>query len=208
MVIPWVGFPLADVLKRVEPTRRAKYVEFPTLLDPEQMPGTAPAVPRLAVRRGPAHRRGDAPADDPRGGTLRRGRCRTRTARRSGWSCRGSTASRASSPSSRSAFVQTQPPTTWNEAAPNEYGFYANVNPTVDHPRWSQATERRIGELFRRDTLPFNGYGDEVAGLYAGMDLTSGFWDGDAGRRRAGAPPPPPLCGCQAGEGGGGGKRR
>ena len=68
-------------------------------------------------------------------------------------------------------FVETQPPTTWNRSAPGEYGFYANVNPNVDHPRWTQASERRIGELGRRKTLPFNGYADQVASLYSGMDL-------------------------------------
>jgi methionine sulfoxide reductase catalytic subunit len=72
-------------------------------------------------------------------------------------------------------FTDTQPKTTWALAAPNEYGFYANVNPSVDHPRWSQATERRIGDLGRRRTLPFNGYEEEVAGLYAGMDLRKSF---------------------------------
>jgi sulfoxide reductase catalytic subunit YedY len=73
------------------------------------------------------------------------------------------------------SFVEKEPPTSWNIAAPNEYGFYANVNPTVDHPRWSQQTERRIGELFRRKTMPFNGYGDQVASLYAGMDLRKNY---------------------------------
>ncbi len=72
-------------------------------------------------------------------------------------------------------FLEKQPRNTWNIAAPNEYGFYANVNPAVDHPRWSQKRERRIGELFRRDTLPFNGYADQVASLYAGMDLRANF---------------------------------
>ena len=72
-------------------------------------------------------------------------------------------------------FTETQPPTTWNLSAPNEYGFYANVNPEVDHPRWSQATERRIGEFQRRKTLPFNGYAEQVAGLYSGMDLRREF---------------------------------
>jgi len=71
--------------------------------------------------------------------------------------------------------VEKKPPNTWNLAAPNEYGFYANVNPAVDHPRWSQATERRIGDLSRRPTLPFNGYGEEVAGLYSGMNLRKNF---------------------------------
>ena len=75
----------------------------------------------------------------------------------------------------RLTFVETMPPTTWNRSAPNEYGFYANVNPAVDHPRWSQARERRIGEFFRRDTLPFNGYAEQVAGLYTGMDLMKWF---------------------------------
>jgi sulfoxide reductase catalytic subunit YedY len=72
-------------------------------------------------------------------------------------------------------FVKSQPPTTWNIAAPNEYGFYSNVNPHVDHPRWSQAKERRLGDIFRRDTLMFNGYGDQVAAMYAGMDLKRNF---------------------------------
>jgi sulfoxide reductase catalytic subunit YedY len=73
------------------------------------------------------------------------------------------------------SFVEKEPPTSWNIAAPNEYGFYANVNPTVDHPRWSQQTERRIGELFRRKTMPFNGYGNQVASLYTGMDLRKNY---------------------------------
>ncbi|MDE0456958.1 MAG: protein-methionine-sulfoxide reductase catalytic subunit MsrP, partial [Chromatiales bacterium] len=72
-------------------------------------------------------------------------------------------------------FTEEEPPTTWNLAAPREYGFYSNVNPQVDHPRWSQKRERRIGELFKRDTLMFNGYADEVAGLYAGMDLAANY---------------------------------
>jgi sulfoxide reductase catalytic subunit YedY len=72
-------------------------------------------------------------------------------------------------------FVKSQPPTTWNIAAPNEYGFYSNVNPHVDHPRWSQAKERRLGDILRRDTLMFNGYGDQVAGMYTGMDLKKNF---------------------------------
>ena len=75
----------------------------------------------------------------------------------------------------RISFVEQMPPTAWNVEAPGEYGFYANVNPNVDHPRWSQKRERRIGEFFRRETLPFNGYADEVASLYAGMDLTKWF---------------------------------
>jgi sulfoxide reductase catalytic subunit YedY len=75
----------------------------------------------------------------------------------------------------RNSLVEQQPPTTWNLAAPDEYGFYANVNPAVDHPRWSQATERRIGDFLRRPTLPFNGYAEQVASLYAGMDLRRSF---------------------------------
>jgi sulfoxide reductase catalytic subunit YedY len=75
----------------------------------------------------------------------------------------------------RISFVAEEPPTSWNRYAPREYGFYSNVNPEVDHPRWSQATERRLGEFLRRDTLPFNGYGDQVAALYAGMDLKKFF---------------------------------
>jgi sulfoxide reductase catalytic subunit YedY len=75
----------------------------------------------------------------------------------------------------RMTFTTHEPPTAWNKAAPNEYGFYSNVNPTVDHPRWSQAKERRIGEFLKRPTLMFNGYGDQVASLYAGMDLKKNF---------------------------------
>ena len=97
--------------------------------------------------------------------------CRTRTARRSGWSCPGSTASRASSRSCGIRLAAKQPVSSWQASAPQEYGFYSNVNPDVDHPRWSQARERRIGEFLKRKTLMFNGYADQVAGLYAGMDL-------------------------------------
>ena len=102
-------------------------------------------------------------------------RCRRRMARPSGWSRRGNTVSRASNPSSKSNWWPTQPRTTWSEYAPNEYGFYANVNPHVDHPRWSQATEQRIGESGRRPTLMFNGYEEQVGHLYAGMDLRKNF---------------------------------
>ena len=102
-------------------------------------------------------------------------RCRHRMARPSGWSYRGNTVSRGSKSIVKIKLVATQPRTTWSMQAPNEYGFYANVNPQVDHPRWSQATEQRIGESGRRPTLMFNGYAEQVADLYAGMDLRANF---------------------------------
>ena len=98
-----------------------------------------------------------------------------RMARPCGWWCRGSTDSRASNRWSKSGWWSSQPPTTWNITNSHEYGFYSNVNPQVDHPRWSQGNERRLGELRRRPTLMFNGYGDQVAQLYAGMDLKKNF---------------------------------
>ena len=175
MVIPWVGFPLGDLIKRFEPTPRAKFVEFTTLNDSRQMPGVRSPVLNWPYRRRPASRRGDAPAHHPRRRPLRRASCPTRTARRSGWSCRGSTASRESSRSSASDSSSASPSARGSSRTPGEYGFYSNVNPEVDHPRWSQATERRIGEFFKRKTLMFNGYADQVAGLYAGMDLRKNF---------------------------------
>ena len=119
MVVPWVGFPLADVLKRFEPTSKAKYVGFrDRLFDPEQMPGQKPRVPGLALRRGAAHRRGHASRSRCwRSGCTARC-CRTRTARRCAWWCPGSTASRASSPSCRIRFTENEPPTSWNVTAP------------------------------------------------------------------------------------------
>jgi sulfoxide reductase catalytic subunit YedY len=174
MVIPWVGFPLGDLLRRLEPTSRAKYVAFTTLLDPEQMPGQRrgildwPYVEGLRIDEA-MHPLTilvvglyGKPLPNQNGAPLR-----LVVPWKYGFKGIKSIVS--------IRLQEAQPPTTWSLAAPNEYGFYANVNPAVDHPRWSQATERRIGELRRRPTLPFNGYGEQVASLYAGMDLRVNF---------------------------------
>jgi methionine sulfoxide reductase catalytic subunit len=174
MVIPWVGFPLGDLLKRLEPTSRAKYIAFTTLLDPQQMPDQRrhvlewPYVEGLRIDEAMhplallASGLYGKKLPNPNGAPLR-----LVVPWKYGFKGIKSIV--------KISLTETQPPTTWNIAAPNEYGFYANVNPAVDHPRWSQATERRIGELRRRPTLPFNGYGEQVAGLYAGMDLRRFF---------------------------------
>jgi sulfoxide reductase catalytic subunit YedY len=165
-----VGFPLAALLRRVEPTSRAKYVAFTTLHDPEQMPGQRrplldwPYVEGLRIDE--AMHPLTLVASGLYGRTLPNQNgapLRLVVPWKYGFKGIKSIV--------RVRLVETEPPTTWSRAAPREYGFYANVNPAVDHPRWSQATERRIGELRRRPTLPFNGYADDVAHLYAGMDL-------------------------------------
>jgi sulfoxide reductase catalytic subunit YedY len=174
MVVPWLGFPLAELVKRVEPTSRAKYVAFTTLLDIEQMPGEAGATLDWPYTEG--LRLDEAthplaflavglygrPLPNQNGAPLR-----LVVPWKYGFKGIKSIV--------KMRFVEEQPNTTWSRAAPREYGFYANVNPDVDHPRWSQATERRIGELGRRKTLPFNGYADQVASLYSGMDLRKLF---------------------------------
>src|SRR5258707_598746 len=165
MVIPWLGFPLASLVKKVEPTSRAKYLAFTTLLDPKQMPAQRsrvldwPYVEGLRIDEAThplallAIGLYGKPLPNQNGAPLR-----LVVPWKYGFKGIKSIV--------KIRFVEEQPPTTWNIAAPNEYGFYANVNPEVDHPRWSQATERRIGELRRRQTLPFNGYGELVARLY------------------------------------------
>lgn len=174
MVIPWLGFPLASLIRRLEPTSRAKYVAFTTLLDPTQLPGQKSDVldwpyveglrideamhPLTLLATGIYGR----PLLGQNGAPLR-----LVVPWKYGFKGIKSIV--------RMAFTEERPPTTWSLAAPREYGFYANVNPEVDHPRWSQATERRIGEWSRRPTLPFNGYADQVGSLYAGMDLRANF---------------------------------
>ena len=170
MVVPWMGFPLRDLIRRLEPTSKAKFVEFTTLHDPAQMPGQRGGI--LDWPYVEALRMDEAlhpltlmvtgvygkPLPNQNGAPLR-----LIVPWKYGFKGGKSIV--------RIRFTERQPATTWNITAPDEYGFYANVNPAVDHPRWSQARERRIGELFRRPTLPFNGYATEVASLYAGMDL-------------------------------------
>jgi len=174
MVIPWVGFSLGDLLRRLEPTSRAKYVAFTTLLDPEQLPEQRghlldwPYVEGLRLDE----------AMHPLA-ILAVGLYGKVLPNQNGAPLRLVVPWKYGFKGIKSIvkirLTEEQPPTTWNLAAPREYGFYANVNPAVDHPRWSQATERRLGEFRRRPTLPFNGYAEQVADLYAGMDLRRSF---------------------------------
>jgi sulfoxide reductase catalytic subunit YedY len=174
MVIPWVGFPFGDLIRKLEPTSRAKYVELTTLKDSEQLPGQSDDVlpwPYVeGLRLDEALHPLTLLAAGLYGKTLPvQNGAPLRLVVPWKYGFKGVKAI------VKINFVATQPATTWSNAAPSEYGFYANVNPEVDHPRWSQATERRIGELERRRTLAFNGYGEEVASLYRGMDLRRSF---------------------------------
>ncbi len=174
MVIPWVGFPVNDLIKRVEPTSKAKYIQFVTLYDPERMPGQNRAVLDWPYVEGLRMDEAMHPltifAVGLYGKTL---------PGQNGAPLRLVVPWKYGFKSIKSIvkirFVENQPPTAWSISAPNEYGFYSNVNPTVDHPRWSQARERRIGEWLKRKTLMFNGYADQVAHLYKGMDLRRYF---------------------------------
>ena len=174
MVIPWIGFPLAELIKRVEPTGRAKFVEFTTLHDPKRMPGQRSAVLDWPYVEGLRLDEAMHPLTilavglygevlpNPNGAPVR-----LVVPWKYGFKSIKSIV--------RIRLVEQQPVSTWMRAAPREYGFYSNVNPAVDHPRWSQARERRIGEFINRKTLPFNGYADQVAQMYAGMDLKKFF---------------------------------
>ena len=178
MVIPWVGFPLANFIKRCEPTSNAKFVEFTTMYDPAQMPGT-----RLPPAFGGLHwpyvegLRMDE-AMNPLA-ILGVGLYGEVLPNQDGAPFRLVVPWKYGFKSIKSIvkirFVEKQPLNTWQDQAANEYGFYSNVNPDVNHPRWSQATERRIGEFFKRKTLMFNGYGAQVASMYAGMDLKKNY---------------------------------
>ena len=174
MVIPWVGFPLAEILKEVEPTADAKYVRFETLYDPEQMPGqnsrwySWPYIEGLRL---------DEAMHDLT--LLATGIYGQSLTSQNGAPVRLVVPWKYGFKSIKSIvkidLVDEMPTSLWMTAAPNEYGFYANVNPEVNHPRWSQASERRIGESGRRETLMFNGYAEEVAHLYDGMNLTANY---------------------------------
>ncbi|MEO8501572.1 MAG: protein-methionine-sulfoxide reductase catalytic subunit MsrP [Vicinamibacteria bacterium] len=174
MVIPWRGIPLADVIKRAEPMASAKYVAFTTLMDPKQMPGQQLGVLDWPYTEGLRLDEALHPlallATGVYGRTLPNQNgapIRLVTPWKYGFKGIKSIV--------RMTFTDKQPKTAWNVSAPQEYGFYSNVNPAVDHPRWSQAKERRIGDFLRRPTLPFNGYADQVASLYAGMDLKKNY---------------------------------
>jgi len=174
MVIPWIGIPLNSVIKAVEPSSKAKFVAFETLYDPRQMPGQRRSVLEWPYVEGLRMDEAMHPLT-----ILAVGLYGETLPNQDGAPIRLVVPWKYGFKSIKSIvrikFVEKQPPTTWNISAPNEYGFYSNVNPQVDHPRWSQAKERRIGEFFKRPTLMFNGYGDQVVGLYAGMDLRKYF---------------------------------
>ena len=175
MIIPWIGFPLNALLKRVEPTSQAKFVEFATLQDPEQFPGQKPGLFGYSSLEWPyveGLRMDEAlhPLT-----LLTVGMYGKVLPNQNGAPVRVVIPWKYGFKSAKSIvrirLVADQPKTAWEKAASQEYGFYSNVNPNVSHPRWSQATERRIGEFRRRNTLVFNGYADQVASLYTGMDL-------------------------------------
>jgi sulfoxide reductase catalytic subunit YedY len=174
MVIPWQGIPLVDMIRRFEPLPSAKYVAFTTLLRPSEMPGQRREIlpwPYVeGLRMDEAMHPLTLMVTGLYGKTL---------PNQNGAPLRLIVPWKYGFKGIKSIvkidFVERQPPTTWNISNPNEYGFYANVNPTVDHPRWTQSRERRIGEFRRRPTLMFNGYGDQVAQLYTGMDLRKSY---------------------------------
>ena len=171
MVIPWIGFELSHLIKAVEPTNNAKYIQFVTLFDPEQMPGQHRGVLDWPYVEGLRMDEAMNPLT-----IMGVGLYGEVMPNQNGAPIRLVVPWKYGFKSGKSIvkirFVEEEPPTAWNMAAPQEYGFYSNVNPTVNHPRWSQASERRIGDFFRRKTLMFNGYEEQVAHLYKGMDLT------------------------------------
>lgn len=171
MVIPWVGIELASVLKRFQPTSKAKYVQFFTIYDPKNLPGQKRPTLEWPYREGLRMDEAMHPLSIFAVGLYGR-----ELPNQNGAPLRLVVPWKYGFKSIKSIvsirFTEEQPATTWNTSSPREYGFYSNVNPAVDHPRWSQKRERRIGEFLKRETLPFNGYADEVASLYAGMDLS------------------------------------
>jgi sulfoxide reductase catalytic subunit YedY len=174
MVIPWVGFSLSELIKRAEPTSKAKFVEFTTLADPAQMPGVRSPVLDWPYTEGLRIDEAMHPLT-----LLTFGLYGEVLPNQNGAPVRVIVPWKYGFKSAKSLvrirFVEQMPTTSWMKAGPSEYGFYSNVNPAVDHPRWSQAKERRIGEFLKRPTLPFNGYAEQVAGLYTGMNLQKFF---------------------------------
>jgi sulfoxide reductase catalytic subunit YedY len=170
MVIPWIGWSLAHLIRHVEPTGNAKFVEFTTLADPQQMPQLSSRLLDWPYTDGLRLDEAMHPLT-----LLAFGLYGEILPNQNGAPLRLVVPWKYGfkGPKSivRIRFVERAPVSTWMRSSPREYGFYANVNPNVDHPRWSQARERRIGEFFKRKTLLFNGYGDQVASMYAGMDL-------------------------------------
>jgi sulfoxide reductase catalytic subunit YedY len=174
MVIPWVGVPLGEVIKRFEPTSKAQFLHFTTLLDAEQMPGQRRSVLKWPYVEGLRMDEAMHPL-----AILAVGLYGEVLPNQNGAPLRLVVPWKYGFKSIKSIvrmrFVEQQPVSSWELAAPHEYGFYSNVNPDVPHPRWSQARERRIGEFSKRKTLMFNGYADQVAHLYTGMDLKKYF---------------------------------
>jgi methionine sulfoxide reductase catalytic subunit len=170
MVIPWLGVPLASILKEFKPTSKAKYVAFKTLHDPSQMPGQNRSVLQWPYREGLRIDEAMNPLT-----LVAVGMYGKTMPNQNGAPVRLVLPWKYGYKSIKSIvsieFTEEQPRTSWSMYSEREYGFYSNVNPEVDHPRWSQAKERRIGEFFKRDTLMFNGYEEEVAALYDDMDL-------------------------------------
>jgi sulfoxide reductase catalytic subunit YedY len=173
IVVPWVGFSLSELIKRAEPLGKAKFVEFTTLNDPKQMPGVRVPVLDWPYVEGLRMDEAMHPL-----ALLCFGMYGEALPNQDGAPLRMVVPWKYGFKSAKAIvrvrFTEEQPVNTWNKAASNEYGFYSNVNPNVDHPRWSQAKERRLGEFFKRPTLMFNGY-DQVASLYSGMDLKKYF---------------------------------
>jgi len=174
MVIPWLGIPLGSILSSLQPTSKAKYVAFKTLHDPVRMPGQQRSVLNWPYREGLTIAEAMHPLT-----ILSVGMYGKTMPNQNGAPIRLVVPWKYGFKSIKSIvgieFTEQQPQTSWNMASAREYGFYSNVNPEVDHPRWSQKKERRIGEIFKRDTLMFNGYGEEVAALYDDLDLTANF---------------------------------
>jgi len=173
IVVPWVGFSLSELIKRAEPLGKAKFVEFTTLYDPKQMPGQRTSVLKWPYVEGLRMDEAMHPL-----ALLCFGMYGEILPNQDGAPLRVIIPWKYGFKSAKSIvrirFTSDQPMNTWQRSAPDEYGFYSNVNPNVDHPRWSQAKERRLGELVKRPTLMFNGY-EQVAGLYSGMDLKKNF---------------------------------
>ncbi len=174
MVIPWLGVPLGSVLKTFEPTSNAKYVSFKTLYDPKRMPGQTRGILRWPYREGLTIAEAMHPLT-----LLGVGMYGKTMPNQNGAPIRLVVPWKYGFKSIKSIvsieFTEEQPLTSWNMSAPQEYGFYSNVNPEVNHPRWSQARERRIGEFFKRETLMFNGYAEEVVEMYDHLDLTVNY---------------------------------
>ena len=174
IVVPWIGFSLSELIKRVSPTSKANYVEFTTVYDLRQMPGLRRQVLDWPYVEGLRMDEAMNPL-----ALLCFGMYGEELPNQDGAPLRVVVPWKYGFKSAKAIvrirFTEKQPSNSWSVATPNEYGFYANVNPNVDHPRWSQAKERRLGEFFKRPTLMFNGYGDQVASLYSGMDLKKNF---------------------------------